>query len=405
MKTYKYWFIILIITLISCSKDEPIVPEPPTKNAWDEDITYFSHNLKQLHPNLFSKISSSEFDARINKLYEMTDSHSADDIIIGLQKILTKIGDSHTVLANNNSFSYLPIRFEWVDDGLFVTHIADEHESALGQKLTKINNVSIQTVIDSFRTVVTAENEAWFRYRFTTQVLIPEYHKHFGFTQSDNSGIFTFENGSSITLSDGNANFTSIYTNQETPLYLSNSSDYYWHEELNDLLYIQYNKCKSRNDLSMGNFVDNLNSILLAKQNITKVVLDIRMNTGGNSGILKPLITRLDVLEENGRLDASSIYIIIGQKTYSSGILNAYELKQKINPVFIGEATGGRPNHYGDIRSIELPNSKIKLYYSTRFWSITSNDTDSMYPDVDIKLTSADLLNFKDPVMEWIKEQ
>ena len=155
----------------------------------------------------------------------------------------------------------------------------------------------------------------------------------------------------------------------------------------------------------MGNFVDNLNSILLAKQNITKVVLDIRMNTGGNSGILKPLITRLDVLEENGRLDASSIYIIIGQKTYSSGILNAYELKQKINPVFIGEATGGRPNHYGDIRSIELPNSKIKLYYSTRFWSITSNDTDSMYPDVDIKLTSADLLNFKDPVMEWIKEQ
>ena len=47
--------------------------------------------------------------------------------------------------------------------------------------------------------------------------------------------------------------------------------------------------------------------------------------------------------------------------------------------IFIGEPTGGRPNHFGEVKSFNLPNSGLSVRYSTkyfRFWMTTQ----SLYP-------------------------
>jgi C-terminal processing protease CtpA/Prc len=99
------------------------------------------------------------------------------------------------------------------------------------------------------------------------------------------------------------------------------------------------------------------------------------------------------------------LYVIIGRHTFSSAILNAIDLKQKAGAVLIGEPTSGKPNHYGEVRSITLPYSGKKLNYSTKYFSTYQQDTDSLYPDVRVLWSYQNLIHWQDGAMELIRER
>jgi uncharacterized protein (TIGR03437 family) len=63
-----------------------------------------------------------------------------------------------------------------------------------------------------------------------------------------------------------------------------------------------------------------------------------------------------------------------------------------------GAPTGGTPNHYGNIGSFTLPNSRLQINYSTRFFS-SSVRTDALFPDVPVALASSDYFARFDPVL------
>jgi hypothetical protein len=55
----------------------------------------------------------------------------------------------------------------------------------------------------------------------------------------------------------------------------------------------------------------------------------------------------------------------------------------KNKPVLtLGEATGGKPNHYGEISSFILPNSEMTVSYCTKYFETTNGDPDALYPDI-----------------------
>ena len=70
--------------------------------------------------------------------------------------------------------------------------------------------------------------------------------------------------------------------------------------------------------------------------------------------------------------------------------------------VFVGEPTGGRPNLYGDVRPVYLPNSRITVRVSSRYWEFGGPDDTRPWiaPDVAVAITSADLLAGLDPVLD-----
>jgi hypothetical protein len=72
--------------------------------------------------------------------------------------------------------------------------------------------------------------------------------------------------------------------------------------------------------------------------------------------------------------------------------------------VTVGEETGGRPNHYGEVRFFLLPNSKIPVQYSTKYFSNYPEDLPSLSPDVKVETSFSDLLSCRDPVLETILE-
>lgn len=90
---------------------------------------------------------------------------------------------------------------------------------------------------------------------------------------------------------------------------------------------------------------------------------------------------------------------------FSSAILNAMDFKRLTNAVFVGEDTSGKPNHFGEIRDMELPSSKLHINYSTKYFKRTDKQVNTITPDVTIEPTFEDFAKGVDPIYEWIKNQ
>jgi C-terminal processing protease CtpA/Prc len=132
---------------------------------------------------------------------------------------------------------------------------------------------------------------------------------------------------------------------------------------------------------------------------IRRVVVDLRSNSGGNSEIIKPL---LDGLKVRPSLWAKGhLYVLIGDATFSSGVSAVLDLREEFHAILAGESTGGKPNSYGEIKSLALPNSKLTIYYSTKYFqAMRDADPPSVEPDLIVPLSIDDFLTGRDPVLE-----
>ena len=79
--------------------------------------------------------------------------------------------------------------------------------------------------------------------------------------------------------------------------------------------------------------------------------------------------------------------------------------KQMTSAIFVGEPTGGKPNHFGEVRSFQLPTSNLKVKYSTKYFQFTKEEMDTVKPDKLIEPSFEDYQKGIDPVFNWIKKQ
>lgn len=175
----------------------------------------------------------------------------------------------------------------------------------------------------------------------------------------------------------------------------------YWFQYLPEdkTIYLKYNSCREMSGRPFGDATDELLRLAGEKQ-VEKLVIDLRHNGGGNSGIMDPFIDRLaswPALNQRGRL-----FVITGRQTFSSAILNAVALKKKTAALFAGEPTGGKPDHYGEVQMLELPRTKLSASYSTKYFRVTGDGRPSFLPDFTIEPSAADYLANRDPVLDAI---
>ena len=134
-------------------------------------------------------------------------------------------------------------------------------------------------------------------------------------------------------------------------------------------------------------------------------MIDLRFNGGGDSSVIDPLQDALAARTKSiGRL-----YVLIGPWTFSSAMMNAHNLQQGINSygrhnnlkaTLVGEPTGDGLNTYGDIKQFELPNSKIAVYYTTKFFGDQKAAPITPEPEISAPRTLADDLAGRDAALE-----
>ena len=112
-----------------------------------------------------------------------------------------------------------------------------------------------------------------------------------------------------------------------------------------DALYFQYNEVRASSPAgSLSKVVGEMRERLTAG-GVTRVIVDVRHNPGGDNHTYPPLLNLLlDPLVNR----PAYLYVIIGRQTFSAATNFVTELDVQSSAVFVGEPTGGRPNLYGD---------------------------------------------------------
>lgn len=189
--------------------------------------------------------------------------------------------------------------------------------------------------------------------------------------------------------------------NSELPLYLQNRNKNYWFEYLPEdkALYVNYNACANSPNLSFRVFTEKV-FVATLDNPVEKLIIDLRNNGGGNSLIFRPFLKKI---QNHPRLnDPERLFVVTGRRTFSSAILNALELKNNTKATFIGEPTGGKPNHYGEVRMMQLTNIGLNVSYSTNYFEYSKVDTASFIPDILIEPSFDNYFDGKDAVLESI---
>ncbi|HKR01100.1 MAG TPA: S41 family peptidase, partial [Pyrinomonadaceae bacterium] len=175
-----------------------------------------------------------------------------------------------------------------------------------------------------------------------------------------------------------------------------------WFEYLPDskTVYVQFNGVADKENETVADFSKRLFSFV-EKNQVDRLVLDLRWNGGGNNYLNKPLIVGLikSKVDERGKL-----FTLISRHTFSAAQNLVNELEKYTNTIFVGEPTGENVNFYGDATRIELPNSGLVVRASSLWWQNLDPRDRRLWtgPQIAAELTSKDYLTNSDPAMKAV---
>ena len=302
---------------------------------------------------------------------------------------------------------------------LFYTSVFYPRNSGgiLGLRIVAINDTPIATVIDSLSTLFTIDNQAIVKSIVPETVMSLQALEHFGFADSRQVKLMLSDGKTQVVkpIHPDNAfvNFRpdslAFATANRKVLFTSR----YFPEDR--IYYMLYNKCHSRElaaergDAEAAQKLPSFEAFTrkafetLNDKPVDKLIFDMRYNGGGNSSQGTEFVERLaQALKQHPQV---AVYVVLGRDTFSSAILNAMDFKQLTNAVFVGEETAGKPNHFGEVRSFQLPSSKVLVNYSTKYFKRSEKEIETIEPDMSIEMSFADFKKGVDPVFEWIKAQ
>jgi len=383
-------------------------PELSREEKWREDLKYLSDELPKRHKNLFFKITREQFHREVARIAESVSKLSDAEIKLALWRLTAMIGDAHTRIQYDREKTY-PIRLSQFSDGVFVSAAVEEYKNALGAKLVKIGKTDIERAKATVRSIIPVENESWFKQQFPGYMTDPEILYLLKLLPSSGEGDFTFKdrNGKQFVIKPQPVSAKEQIKlirpfdspPGKTPLYLRNPEQYYWREYLADskTLYLHYRRCANMPSQPFGKFAEELLKFM-DENPVERIVIDLRLNGGGSSAIFDPFIAALSKRQDVNQ--TGKLFALIGRGTFSSAYLNALRLKRDTKAILVGEPPGQKPNAYGEVKTMNLPHSKMLVQYSTKYFKTMDGDPPTLAPDVSVDRSSWDYASGRDPVLE-----
>ena len=203
----------------------------------------------------------------------------------------------------------------------------------------------------------------------------------------------------------------------ELPLYLRHPERSYWFDfaPATGLLYFQFNRSDNEESgTPFQGFADSLVAFARAHP-VKDVVVDLRLNGGGNLDVAKPFFQKLGgeaAIDRPGHL-----FVITGHNTFSAAVYHSAQLKQFTHAIFVGEPVGDRLDFWAEGGQILLPNSQAILRYSNGFHRYSRREypenkpyyeelsIPTLAPDIPVSPRAADYFALRDPALEAIQNR
>jgi hypothetical protein len=418
--------ICILLTLLSvmANASERVLDDA----AWRSDISTVADTIRDVHPRPFRNIDQNGFEKSVEALLSDVWKLSDKEIIVRLASLVALIDDGHTRLAIPRQhpeiglefghtptpapayaeleLKQLPLAFEKFDDGVFVVSANEDHAGLIGREVIAIDGTPVSEALATMQAITFAENSQLEALMGADRLSLIEALAVLGISQSDDHATFELEDSAGAVekvrvtaLPRGPINWTGAFGDADTPMRLKNPDRVFWSEHMADdnVVYMQLDEITD-GDISLAEFVtrtlataDNLNA---------KLVIDIRNNFGGSGGLNKTLVMALLQNEELNQYNRT--FVLMGRRTFSAAQMLVNELEQYTRVSFVGEATGSRPDHFGDPKKLRLENSGLTLRVSRLHWSSYTafDEREAAFPDFPALWTSADYFSGSDPAYE-----
>lgn len=389
---------------------------------WQADLRFLQQTVHKDYPFLFKKTTAEEFDAAVDKLYGEIPGLQEHEIVAGLARIVSSFQYGHTTIGFRGSpvkYHRLPLNLYWFSDGIYVEGVHKDYGQALGAKALKVEGVPVEEALAAIRPVVPAENGQFFKAYGLMYLGIPEVLHAQGVAKTlKNTVTFTLEKGGKVF----DQTFTAVETHDfpteygftqpggewlasrdssATPFYLKNLDKIYYFEYLPEhkTVYVRHSQIQDDPAEAIPAFYDRVFDFI-EKNDVERLVLDVRLNGGGNNYKNKPVVTgiiRTEKINQPGKL-----FVIIGRRTFSACQNLVNELDNYTNAIFVGEPTAENINFYGDNNRVELPNSKIPAYLSFAWWQDKPQweNGDWLAPQIAADMSFDDYRSNRDPVLD-----
>ncbi len=355
---------------------------------WSEDLDFLARGMPSQHANLFHAIRRGQFDSALTSIRNRLPMLGRSQVIVEIQRLAASIGDGHTNVSPWRdtvvAFRTLPIALYRFSGGYYIRAATREQASLLGARVTRFGSVSIDSAESLVAPLVGRDNAMGVWMYAPLLLTMPEVLYALGLTHDPNSadvgveidgtprtvtltGTGPFPNLSGDADKSWNARtgWVDLRDRSPTPLWLSRTGDTYWYTYVPDgqLLYCQLNEIQERGETLSDFFARAIAAADSA--GAKRFVLDLRLNGGGNGFYNRAIVRALvrSRFDQRGRL-----FVVTSRRTFSAAQMLISDLEKWTNPIFVGEPSASRGNHYGDSRRLVLPNSGVTVRVSSLWW-------------------------------------
>lgn len=377
-------------------------------------LEYYQNALKEfiseyerLHINPWHNISKKELENICKELiskYEIDDGYKFNYFMNYIIKRLSGVNDTHTKFRMRTTI--LPFNYRIFGEEVVVNY----PDGLKGSTLESINEVSISKILNELDDVITYGTLE--RKRYELEKSLFDMSLLFSLPSLRESVELTFE----FKTIDGEIEKRTIdkkdvMTSDDQfdieEYYYGDTGTYEIKEET-----LIYRHCSVQNEYKsiIEESVREISGLDYSK--INKIIIDLRGNIGGNSGLNKSL---LDFLSEH---KDKKLVVLTDYRISSSGSLALYDLI-KLGCVTVGEGIGTPFNSYGEqvwldigkyrfavSTSYYIPSMDMKISNKENIEKIDSEVFKPMIfkPDYYVESTKEDFINNKDKVLEFALE-
>ncbi|MEA3017706.1 MAG: hypothetical protein QOI38_2428 [Sphingomonadales bacterium] len=404
---------------------QPAAPAPAAAPAltaaqWREDLRVMAAEMELRHANLYHSVSREAFAAAVADLDARIPSLQRHEIIVGMMRIAALVGDGHTNVSPLKDarfgFPSLPLRLYEFEDGLYVRAAAPGHAALVGARVEAIGGVPVEEARRRVAEISPHDNVSTLRFYAPIFLRIPAILHALRLSDRPDAAALTLRKGSrrwTVTVPAGAVEpnwpsdtdislvtpegWVDARTAAAQPLWLQAPLDYHRLIELPEqrTLYAQLNMVTDVDGQTLDQFARRIRA-RAAATNPRAIVLDLRLNRGGNGSLRFDLARELIRAED----EDTKLFVLSGRGSFSATQFILDDLARYSEAVLIGEPASSRPNSYGDSYRIVLPNSRLTARVSILYWQEESVDRPWTPIDVAAPLTFADYVAGHDPALE-----
>jgi hypothetical protein len=405
---------LAMVALVSAGQARPSAPSTAA-----DDIRELGKSIEQIHPDPFRSISRQSFESQVSALARQAPTLSEDELLVGAMRIVALLGprNGHTGLfpgdpGHTRELHLFPLRLYFFTDGLYVVDANDP--SLVSDRLVAVAGMPIEAALARVEPLVPRDNPSNVRGLAPHFLLTAEVLDGLGIVAGGGPAVFTLERPggqrvdvplAAIPASRYIASFPdalyghypSILPQAPRPLYLSGSARQMWARTLagGRAVYVGYNAVQDPTPA----FLRKLTRLVHGPK-VRRVIVDVRLNGGGDNTTYGPLTSLFDSSAVNRR---GRLYLLTGRATFSAAANFAAEIDRSTRAIIVGEPTGGGVETYGDTFPVTLPTLGWTVHIAARYHERKKSKNDhrlAVEPDVRIDLTSSQYFAARDPVLE-----